>query len=242
MKEAIYTIPVNDAFDEGGECPFCNILRKLENDSIGYILGASYMEDDIRCETDKKGFCKKHYAMMYEKQNRLGLALMLQTHLQKITTDIETLSASIKNTEKKRLFSKSDNENKISSYINNINNSCYVCDRINNNFDRYFDTFFYMWKISSEIKDKVKNSKGFCIEHFSKLIEVSKNKLSKKEYAEFTDIIIPLQIENMKRLLAEIDHFINKFDHNYKDAPWGTAKDSLIRGILKTSSVFAEDK
>ncbi len=45
----------------------------------------------------------------------------------------------------------------------------------------------------------------------------------------------------MKRLLGEIDHFINKFDHNYADAPWGTAKDSLIRGILKASSAYMED-
>ncbi len=241
MKESIYTIPVNDAFDEGGECPFCNMLKTLEKDSIDYTLGASYMEDDIRAETDKVGFCQKHYDMMYKKQNRLGMALILQTHIQKITKDIEEFSIKLKGQEKKGLFSKPKIENKLSPYLENIINSCYVCNRINDNFSRYIYTFFYMWKKDNEIKNKVKNSKGFCINHFSQLITMAENKLSARDYREFIDVIIPLQLENMNRLLGEIDHFINKFDHNYTNAPWGTAKDSLIRGILKISSELMEE-
>ncbi len=157
MKETIYTIPVNEGFDESGECPFCNMYKKLEDDSIDYMLGASYMEDDIRAETDKVGFCQKHYDMMYKKGNRLGLALMVQTHLSKITKDIEQLSSSIKKEKKKSLFSRNEHNNKVASYINDITDSCYVCDRINKNFERYFDTFFYMWKKDNDIKNKVKN-------------------------------------------------------------------------------------
>ncbi|MGN1319424.1 MAG: DUF6062 family protein [Lachnospirales bacterium] len=240
MKETIYTIPVNDAFNEGGECPFCNMKKNLEKDSLDYVLGASYMEDDIREETNKMGFCKKHYKDMYKMGNRLGLALIIQTHLQKIKNDIEKLSPSLKE-DKKGFFSKSKSENKVVSYIKNVSESCYVCNRINENFERYLDTFFYMWKKDKDIKEKVKNSKGFCIEHFGILIGMAKEKLSQKEYEEFIDIIVPIEIKNLDRLLGEVDHFINKFDHNYKDAPWGTAKDSLIRAILKTSSEFVEE-
>ena len=31
MKEKIFTIPVNDAFDSGCECPVCYMKRELEN-------------------------------------------------------------------------------------------------------------------------------------------------------------------------------------------------------------------
>lgn len=241
MKETLYTIPVNDAFNQGGECPFCNMYKTLEDDSIDYMLGASYMEDDIRMETDKVGFCQKHYDMMYKNGNRLGLALIVHTHLQKVTRDLEALSSSLKSGEKKGLFSKSKIENKVSPYLNDVTHSCYVCDRINKNFDRYFDTFFYMWKKDNDMKEKVKNSKGFCLDHYSRLIEMAEKKLSAKEYDEFVNIVVPIQLKNMKRLLGEIDHFINKFDHNYTDAPWGSAKDSLIRGILKAASFRVED-
>lgn len=240
MKETLYTIPINDAFDAGGECPFCNMHHQLERDSIDYVLGASYMQDDVRAETDKVGFCQKHYDMMYKKQNRLGMALIMQTHIQNVTKNIEELSKTL-SSDKKGFFAKNKSDNKLCDYLDNISKSCYVCDRIENNFDRYFDTFFYMWKKDDDIKTKFKNSKGFCIDHFSKLISSAQKNLSAKEYSEFVKIAVPLQLENMQRLLSEIDHFVNKFDHNYADAPWGSAKDSLIRGILKISSLFVDE-
>lgn len=55
MKEKIYTIPLMDAFHANDECPFCFIERNLEQHALDFVLGqgASYMEDDIRAETDK---------------------------------------------------------------------------------------------------------------------------------------------------------------------------------------------
>lgn len=240
MNEQIYTIPVNDGFEEGGECPFCNMYNKLEKEALDYMLGSSYMEDNIRMETNKIGFCQKHYSMMYKKQNRLGLALMLQSHIQKISADIENLSNNLKSNKKKGLFSKTV-ENKVTPYINNIAESCYICNKITASMDRYFDTFFYMWKKDNDIKEKVKNSKGFCIEHFATLIDMADKKLKGNEYNLFINTIIPLEIENIKRLEKEVDHFTNKFDHNYKDAPWGTAKDALPRAIQKIASQKVEE-
>ncbi len=242
MKEQIYTIPVNEGFEEGGECPFCNMYHKLEKDAVDYMLGASYMEDDIRMETNRLGFCKKHYDMMYKEQNRLGVALMLHTHIQKLCADLEKLCPELKGEGKKGLFSKgSKGEDKVSPYIDGVLDSCYVCNKISSDFDRYFDTFFFMWKKDNELKEKVKNSKGFCLEHFKMLLETAQKKLNASAYEEFIDIVVPLQLENMRRLEKEVEHFTNKFDHKYKDVDWGTAKDALPRAILKISSQKVED-
>ena len=77
MKEQIYTIPVNEAFDLGVEnkesgCPFCTLYKKLEANELDLILGASMMEPDIRIKTNKAGFCRTHYDMMFVRKNRLG--------------------------------------------------------------------------------------------------------------------------------------------------------------------------
>ena len=48
MKEKLYTIEVMDALKENDECPCCYLERKIEQDTISFVLGASYMEDDIR--------------------------------------------------------------------------------------------------------------------------------------------------------------------------------------------------
>ena len=81
MEEKIYTIPVNDAFDKKEGCPFCELYKMLENNELDIILGASMMEPDIRIKTNEQGFCKKHFEKMFNMKNRLGLALMLESHL-----------------------------------------------------------------------------------------------------------------------------------------------------------------
>ena len=78
MKEQLYTIPVNDIFDKPCECPVCAMKLKLENDAVAFAMGPSYMEDDIRLTTDKIGFCTRHMQMMYDFENRLGLALIME--------------------------------------------------------------------------------------------------------------------------------------------------------------------
>ena len=67
MKEKLYTIPLNDAVDAGGECPLCNVEKLLEQDTMDFVLGscASYMEPDVRELTDKKGFCREHMHKMF---------------------------------------------------------------------------------------------------------------------------------------------------------------------------------
>ena len=72
MKEKIYTIPVNDAFSSDCECPICSMYKALEDDAVSYTMGPSYMEDDIRAVTDKKGFCQKHLKKVYDCENRLS--------------------------------------------------------------------------------------------------------------------------------------------------------------------------
>ena len=239
MKEKIYTIPVNEGFEKGGECPFCNMYRQLEKDAVDYMLGPSYMEDDIRMETNKLGFCKKHYKHLYLQQNRLGVGLMLHTHLQTINRDLEKLCADYK-PDKKPLFKKVES-NPISDHINNISNSCYVCNKISTTLERYIDTFFYMWKSMPDIRQSVKDCKGFCLDHFSLLVSEGQNRLSAGDYKEFLDIIIPLEQENLKRLEAEVEWFTDKFDYRNRDKDWGTSKDALPRAITKLASEFVEE-
>ena len=68
MKEKLYTIPLNDAVNANDECPFCFIERELEQNSLDFVLGnsSSYMESDIRDQTDKAGFCKVHMKKMFD--------------------------------------------------------------------------------------------------------------------------------------------------------------------------------
>ena len=86
MKEQLYTIPLNDAFAANDECPFCFLEQKMEQDLLDFTLGSgsSYMESDIREQTDQAGFCRYHFLKMYQYGNTLGNAWILKTHYKKI--------------------------------------------------------------------------------------------------------------------------------------------------------------
>lgn len=81
MRYHIDTIPVWDAAKIDGECLLCALQRRVELQQIEYSLGASVMEPDVRIQVNKKGFCQHHQRMLFKGDNRLGHALMLESHL-----------------------------------------------------------------------------------------------------------------------------------------------------------------
>lgn len=236
MAEQLYTIPVNDAFDNDCECPVCEMYRKLENDALDFTLGPSYMEEDVRAMTDKVGFCKEHAKKMYERGNRLGMALMYQTHTYGV---IEKMSK-LKPGSKGGFLKKADNSSLI-DYVKKMSESCFVCNRIQDVFDRYIITIMYLWKNDDDFRTKYKKSKGFCMEHYALLVEYASKELSGKDSESFMEVTEKLFIENMKRVKEDLDWFINKFDYRYKDEPWKNGKDALPRMLGKINSLDIQE-
>ena len=44
----------------------------------------------------------------------------------------------------------------------------------------------------------------------------------------------------MKRVIDDLEWFIDKFDYRYKDEPWGDSKDALQRALRKMNSINLE--
>jgi hypothetical protein len=250
MKEKIYTIPLMDAFKAEDECPFCYIQRNLEQYAISFILGSgsAYMEDDIRMETDKTGFCRTHYKMMYDYGNRLGSALILSTHMKKMNEDLKKQMKEFK-PGKSSMFAKMKKvdsakmsaQTALGQWIEQQEESCYVCNHIAENYPRYLDTFFEMYQKDPQFVELVKKSKGFCLLHLKDLVEWGDKKLSDKKKEEYYSLIFRLMEENMTRLQGEVELFTEKFDYQNKDKPWGNSKDSIQRCMQKLGSGYPAD-
>lgn len=248
MKETLYTIPLMDAFHEKDECPFCFIERSLEQNALDFILGTAYMESDIREQTDQKGFCRHHLKQMYDYGNALGNALMLKTHYIRLNKELKEQmqhytprKSTLKNPFKKNSRTDEQRQNAMAAWVQEKENSCYVCDYYQNTYDRYLDTFFYLYKKDASFHDTIKESKGFCLHHFGELMEAAESKLSEKEKAEFSRILFPLMEENMKRLQEDLSWFVNKFDYRYKDEDWKNSRDAIPRGMQKLHGGYPAD-
>ena len=241
MREKLYTIPVNEAFDDAGECGFCALYKKLETEILDYVMGPSYMEEDVREDMDRMGFCKDHYRQMFKAGNRLGVALMLKSHLSKLNRDTEALFAKELEAKPKR-FGKGEESSPFCEYAEAVEHSCYACHRMENRMQSYVDTFFHLWKTEPEFRDKVLGGNGFCMGHLKQILSEGKRRLNKENFQAFKEAILPLQTRHMKRLEEEVEWFVQKFDYRFKDEPWKTSKDAVERGIQKVASVRLGDE
>jgi hypothetical protein len=244
MKETIYTIPLSEAFDSGDECPFCQLERAVEQRTIRYVLGpgASYMEPDVRAATDAEGFCGAHFKKMYDYGNSLGSALMMQTYMVGL---FEQMSAEMKAFQlpgKRGLFSKKSNaeESSLVKWARQRQSTCFICGKIDYNMARYYDTFFMLTK-DAEFRQKVENSKGFCMRHFLALMEVAPDQVPNSQQEWFYTTVFSLMRENMARVKDDLDWFIEKFDYRNASADWRNSRDAVSRSMQKLQGVYPAD-
>lgn len=233
MQEKLFMIPVNDAFHTESECPVCSMYQELERKAVEFTMGTSYMEDDIRAMTDETGFCPEHVKQLLAQNNRLGLALVMKTHMDKTNREIKKLAASAK---PGSLFKKKDSS-ALTEYIKNLNHSCFVCNKVNQSFDRYISTIFHLWKNDEDFRKRYVASKGFCTTHYGILIEKASAEMGGRQLEDFIDATNKVYLENMERVNDDLQWFINKFDYKYKDEPWKDAKDALPRALTKVNSL-----
>lgn len=246
MKEQLYTIPLNEAMDAHDECPFCFIERAVEQDLLDFCLGSgsSYMESDIREMTDKAGFCRTHFKKMFDYGNTLGNAWILKTHYLKMIREMKDEIDGFtpgKATLKSKLMKNPAAANSLVNWVRDKEKSCYICDHFSETYDRYMDTFFYLYGKEDEFREKVKKSKGFCVSHFGDLCEAADKKLSDKELQAFYKVVLPLMVENMKRLSEDVSWLVEKFEYQNKDADWKNSKDALQRGMQKLKGGYPAD-
>ena len=58
----------------------------------------------------------------------------------------------------------------------------------------------------------------------------------------FINDLNTVTIENLKRVDADLDWYIDKFDYRYKDEPWKNSRDAVERTIIKISGGVQENK
>ena len=222
--EQIYTIPVNEAFDLVSEkpecgCPFCVLYKKLQEDELEIILGASMMEPDIRIQTNEKGFCADHFEMMLKRKRMLGMGLMMESHLDEV---------------KKKLKGPTVLGNKRTAAISalgELEKSCYVCSRIGKNLSAMISTAVYLFESDLAFPKKFSSAPYFCLPHYRAMLEYASKKMNKKVFADFYDTAYAINEKYITELRSDVSWFCKKFDYRYDEEPWYNSKDSVQRTV-----------
>lgn len=220
MRESILTIPISEILEPRDGCPICRMRDMLEQRTVEYIMGAAMMEPDVRIETNRAGFCHVHFQQMLKQKNRLSLALMLQTHLAAVDQQLFS---------RKKLF---EPKNARKQKLSQINESCFVCEKVDWGMERLMRTFFEM-SSHSDIKQLLSEQEYICLPHFDLLQSLAPAYLQKQELESFTKLISGLTEKYIASLYEDVSHYCNMYDYRNtgKDADWGNSKDSIERAV-----------
>lgn len=254
MKERLYTIELTDAVKADDECMFCWLERKLERETLEFVLGSSYMESDIREETSTKGFCRHHTKMMFDYGNTLGNAWILKSHLEYRNKNLKAQmkqrkpEAQVAGTTASGWFSKIRGAGRRSAAMSEQIPTCYMCGRMQNVYARMLDTFVFMLHQDASFGELLMQSKGFCFAHFQDILTVCGEKLPVREQEIWLPRLTELMSSNLDRVQEDINWLIEKYDYRNKDADWKQSKDAVQRTMQKLTgghpadSVFQNQK
>lgn len=193
MKNTIYTIPINEAFEKKCGCPICSMQDNMENRVVNFITGGAMMEPDIRQQTNKIGFCCKHFDIMQREHKRLEIALMLETHTKSML--------------KSKNFRKTALE---------VEEECFVCKMIKNSIKRHISMLYFLYDKEADFRKLFAQQPMFCLKHYNLLINGADKKISKKHYSEFVETLESITLKHLKDLNENLTAFCKNFDYNFK--------------------------
>lgn len=245
MRYHIDTIPVWDAVKLEDECFLCALRRKTELGEADRYLGASVMEPSTRIEVNRKGFCSHHQEMLFGMSNRLGHALMLESHMAetraRVKKPFEALAKAAKAYSDAsvlgRAGSKGQNAKRemeaAAKELASLSHSCIMCDSIEDNMNRYLHTFFHLYKTDTEFRQRFVSGKGVCLPHMADLLRLAPEELPGKELSAFVETLTAMETASLDRIQEDVSWFIRKFDYRFTNEPWKNSQDAVERTVNK---------
>lgn len=220
MRQDICTIPVSEIFEVNDGCSICRMKELMERRVVDYIMGAAMMEPDVRIETNKVGFCERHFDMMLNTRGRLQLALILESHIDEIGKKIF----------EKKLFNPSS---KKGASANKISNSCFVCNKVEWGFNNMLRTIFLTYERDSDFRDMFNSQESICLPHYELIMNSPYKKELKKYSHEFEQNVTRITGEYVKSLHNDLQKYCSMYDYrsSKENSDWGTSRDSVERSI-----------
>ncbi len=215
MRDDITSIPISEMFEPKDGCPLCRMRDMLTDRMAVYITGAAMMEPDVRQETNRKGFCHRHYRDLLGQQKRLQMALTMESHLAELEKAIFPKAVVAKGKKGKSEPA-----------------TCFMCENIDRNMQHLTVNVTRLWEREEDFRKLYAEQPFFCLPHYRMLSDAAVH-LPKKLQAPFLQVTAERTHDYMQTLMADVSHFCKMFDYRYAaaGADWGNSKDSIERTI-----------
>lgn len=229
MQYHLDTIPVWEAMELDSCCPLCALYQKCEESEIDRSLGGSVMEPNTRIRVNERGICQRHHQQLFDMKNRLGHALLTDSHSKELLKKLVKLSVS---EAKGGLFAKkNDSITALTEAFEKLTDTCVICEEIDGHMQRYLYTFLHLWKTDTAFRKKWEESKGVCLPHAAELLRHAQKHLNASNQQAFAQSLLNLVKANLSQDEKDLEWFTLKFDYRNQDKPWGNSRNALERTI-----------
>ncbi len=223
MRADITNIPISEVFDPKEGCPICRMRNMLEQRMAEYITGAAMMEPDVRIETNRLGFCYDHFRMILKQRNRLGVALILESHLDEMEKVIFKSGLPLIGTAAKSQAKKAAARTE----------TCFICHQVEWAMERMLATVCRLWESEREFRQLFEEQEALCLPHFTELVSAAQKNMNKHSVGDFSKAAATLSKQYLETLRGDVSHFCKMFDYRNsgEGADWGNSRDSVERAV-----------
>ncbi len=207
MQYHIQTAPIWDAYKQDG-CPLCRLYAARQDRLIKQYLSDNVMDPDFRVASNKKGFCREHVSMLFDGQNKLGLALQLETRAAALSELVSSAPTDKKSAKKTSAT--------IDAHI-----GCVICDALDEVMPRYYMTIAQMFFNETEFP-ALFESASHCLKHAERLYAAAE--FAGKAAPAYLSALTASLKRDLDRTAAELKAFADCFDfRNAGQKPDATA-------------------
>lgn len=218
MSYHIDTGLIKEKFAENCECPLCEIKAVVEEQFLHEFLNDAVMEDNSRIAVGKKGFCAKHFDMLFSRQNKLSVALQIETRIDKVSD----LFSPIKSAKKGA---------KLAERIDESFSTCVICDLVGESMIKYYKTIAQMFTHEKEFYKTLIMCDGVCLKHYAELLRYAKHAGKMADY--YVEILSATESRAFTAVKENLNEFCRKHDYRNALKPLGNAENALPDARLK---------
>lgn len=229
MQYHLDTIPVWEAMEKETRCPLCALYEKIDANETERTLGGSVMEPSERIKINETGLCQRHHQRLFELQNRLGHALLTDSHTEEVLKKLDKLEKQADGS--RSLFGKSTGGDELANALSELFSGCVICGAVDSHMKRYLYTFVHLWKSDEAFRQKWEASAGICLPHTAQLMRMGQDELSGEKRRQFSKFLLATLKKQLSEDEKDLEWFTLKFDYRNQDKPWGNSRNALERTV-----------
>ena len=223
---------VHDAYARGGECPLCDLAEAADETYLRSFQHSRVMEPNVRLKTNEAGFCPDHYRKLYARENKLGLGLVVHTHLLELLPKLRASLEAMRQAAGSRRRGKARIDAERAAMAG-LRDRCFICDLLAADRERYVFTVLYLWEKDPEFLPVFRASSGFCLGCFLDALGAACELLRGDRLQRWLGDVVPLMTGSLERVEKDLLAFTQLYQDANRSLGTEEERTALGRALQK---------